>query len=121
MPEDRRETAGSTANHRKWPEKAWLTVAAVVLLSTLPVPALACIPGGAIRCAPPGTLDPELRLGPMTRQDIDALIDLPGPAVTEAVRRDTDPTWEAVRRQSLPRAIANPPDPPHMDGKGRMP
>ena len=39
----------------------------------------------ALRCAPPGTLDPEARIGPMNRQDIDALINLPGPAVTEGL------------------------------------
>jgi hypothetical protein len=83
--------------------------------------ALACIPGGAVRCAPPGTLDPGARIGPMTRQDIDALIDLPGPAVTEAVRRDTARTWNTVRGQYLPPVIAYPPDAPHMEQKGGMP
>jgi hypothetical protein len=121
MPEDRRETAGSTANHLKWRQKARAFLAAILLLSTLPVPAAACIPGGAIRCAPPGALAPEARLGPMTREDINALVNLPGPAVTEAVRRDTARTWEAVRRQSLPPAIAYPPDPSHMELKGGMP
>jgi hypothetical protein len=102
---------------RKW--RAALGAAALVAAFSSPV--AACIPGGAVRCAPPGALDPEARLGPMNRQDIDALVNLPGPAVTEAVRRDTGRTWETVRRQSLPRAIAPPPDPPHKEGKGGMP
>jgi hypothetical protein len=94
---------------------------ALLLLSALPMPAAACIPGGAVRCTPPGTLDPGAQVGPMTRQDIDALIDLPGPAVTEAVRRDTARTWDTVRRQYLPPAIAYPPDASHMEQKGGMP
>jgi hypothetical protein len=95
--------------------------AAALLLAAFSAPALACIPGGAVRCAPPGTLDPDARLGPMSRADIDALVNLPGPAVTEAVRRDTARTREAVRRQSLPPAIAYPADPAHMERKGGMP
>jgi hypothetical protein len=57
----------------------------------------------------------------MSRADIDALVNLPGPAVTEAVRRDTARTWEAVRRQSLPPAIAYPADRSHMERQGGMP
>jgi hypothetical protein len=102
---------------RKW--KPGLSAA--LLLAALSAPAAACIPGGAVRCAPPGTLDPDARLGPLSRADIDALINLPGPAVTEAVRRDTARTWDTVRRQSLPPAIAYPADPSHMERKGGMP
>jgi hypothetical protein len=104
----------------EWKRKLPVGLGAAALVAALSSPAFACIPGGAVRCAPLGTLDPEARIGPMNRQDIDALINLPGPAVTEAVRRDTARTWEAVRRQSLPRAMATPPHPSHMEGKGGM-
>ncbi len=94
---------------------------AALLCAALATPASACFPGGAVRCAPPGTLDPHGRVGGLTRADIDALVNLPGPAVTEAVRRDIARTWDAVRRQSLPPVIAYPADPSHMDRTGGKP
>jgi hypothetical protein len=121
MPEGSSEIEGSPVNRLKLRRKFRSSVAVLLLVSALPMPAAACIPGGAVRCAPPGTLDPAARIGPMTRQDIDRLIDLPGPAVTEAVRRDTARTWDTVRGQYLPPVIAYPPDPSHMEPKGGMP
>jgi hypothetical protein len=101
--------------------KSGTALAAVLLCAALATPASACFPGGAIRCAPPGALDPYGRVGGLTRADIDALVNLPGPAVTQAVRRDTARTWEAVRRQSLPPVIAYPADPSHIERKGGKP
>jgi hypothetical protein len=102
MPEGIRQAGDPVRRPLKWRLKCRLAALAVVFAALAP-PAAACIPGGAVRCAPPGTLDPFARIGPMTRQDIDALTRMPGPPVTEAVRRDTARTWDTVRRQTLPR------------------
>jgi hypothetical protein len=108
-------------NTLKRRRKAQAALAAALLATLVAAPAQACIPGGAVRCAASRTLDPDARVAPLSRADIDALVAQPGPAVTEAVRRDTARAWDTVRRQSLPPAVALPAGPSQQDRKGDAP
>jgi len=100
--------------------RATLRLSALLILAA-PASAMACTaPGNPPRCPPGLPLDPALRLGPMTRDDVNALIGTPGPPIVDQVTRDTARTWEAIRR-SPPPVIAYPPARPHMEGKGETP
>jgi hypothetical protein len=91
------------------------------LLLAAPGPAVACTPGSLAACPPGIAPDPRARLGPLTRDDLNARIGTPGPPVADEVARDTARTWEAVRRQSQEPVIAYPRTRPHMRAKGEMP
>lgn len=102
-------------NTLRWKHNWQAALAVAALAAALGAPVQACIPGGPVRCVPTGQL--ESGAVPLSRADIEALIKVPGPPVTRAVRRDTARIRETVRGQSLP----YPGNPPQEKKKGDTP
>jgi hypothetical protein len=97
------------------------TLLLAALLLATPGAAAACLAGAPAPCPPRLQGDPGAPVAPLTREDLNARIGLPGPPIVDAVRRDVKRSWEAVRRRPPPLAIAHPPGRPHVRAKGEMP
>jgi hypothetical protein len=92
-----------------------------ILAASVPAAPQTCRPGlPAAGCA--GTNSAwDNRTRPLTRDDINARIGPPGAPISRDVTADTARSWEAVRRQPRPPAIASPSDPTEAERKGDRP